>query len=94
MFGRTASLPFIPSTIRRRALEAWGDRYVCTHQARHAAASFLGSRTDVSLTDLKSAIGHSDVRTTINVYGHQLPDAGARVAASLDAMIAEAQEDD
>ena len=42
VFGRTADLPFMPSTIRRRALDAWGERYVCTHQARHAAASFQG----------------------------------------------------
>lgn len=91
VFGRTAALPFVPSTIRSRALKAWGESYICTHQARHAAASFLSSRPDVSLLELTRSIGHSDVRTTLNIYGHVLPDSGARVADSLDAMIAEAQ---
>ena len=91
VFGRTAGLPFVPSTIRRRAMTAWGEDYVCTHQARHAAASFLHSRPDVSLLELTRSIGHSDVRTTLNIYGHKLPDSDHRVAGSLDAMIAEAQ---
>jgi integrase len=91
VFGRTAELPFVPSTVRSRALKAWGEAYVCTHQARHAAASFLSSRPDVSLLELTRSIGHSDVRTTLNIYGHLLPDSGARVAGALDALIAEAQ---
>lgn len=91
VFGRTAADAFVPSTIRRRAMTAWGEHYVCTHQARHAAASFLHSRPDVSLLELTSTIGHSDVRTTLNIYGHKLPDSNHRVAGSLDVMIAEAQ---
>lgn len=91
VFGRTATLPFIPSTIRARALKAWGDAYVCTHEARHAAASFLIACPEVSDLDLARAIGHSDVRTTKSIYGHQLPDADRRVAGALDALIARAQ---
>ena len=92
VFGATASQLFTPSTIRRRAMKAWGkDAYLTPHQARHAAASFLISRADVSTLELTRAIGHSDVRTTINIYGHLLPDSGERVASSLDAMIDEAR---
>lgn len=92
VFGATATRPFVPSTTRRRALKAWGDSYLSTHQARHAAASFLISRTDVTDYELTRAMGHSDVRTTKNIYGHLLPDSGAKVAASLDAMIDAARE--
>jgi integrase len=91
VFGATATRPFTPSTIRRRAIKAWGDSYLSTHQARHAAASFLISRPDVDDLQLTRSIGHSDVRTTKNIYGHLLPDSGARLAASLDAMIEEAR---
>lgn len=91
VFGRTAELPFVPSTIRRRALKAWGeDRYLCTHQARHAAASFLIACPDVSDLELARTIGHSDVRTTKNVYGHLLPDSVARVAAGMNALLDQA----
>src|SRR3954454_4979265 len=94
VFGATATRPFTPTTIRRRALKAWGDSYLTPHQARHAAASFLISRADVSTLELTRTIGHSDVRTTMNIYGHLLPDSGARVASSLDAMIAAASGQD
>jgi integrase len=90
VFGTTATRPFTPSTVRRRALRAWQAAelpYLTTHEARHAAASFLISRPDVSPLELTRTIGHSDQRTTMNIYGHLLPDSGRRVAASLDAMI-------
>jgi hypothetical protein len=41
----------------------------------------------VSTLELTRTMGQSDVRTTMNVYGHLLPDSGARIASSLDAMI-------
>ncbi len=88
VFGRTADLPFVPSTIRRRALKAWEDSYVCTHQARHAAASFLIACPDVSDLELMETIGHSDIRTTKNIYGHRLPGSHSRVAAAMDALLA------
>lgn len=94
VFGATATRPFTPSTVRRRALRAWEAAelpYLRTHEARHAAASFLMSRPDVSPLELTRTIGHSDQRTTMNIYGHLLPDSGRRVAASLDAMIEEAR---
>lgn len=91
VFGATAERPFVPTTIRRRAMKAWGDGYLSPHQARHAAASFLISRPDVSDYELTRTMGHSDVRTTKNIYGHLLPDSTGRVAASMDAMIEEAR---
>ena len=42
--------------------------------------------------ELQRAIGHSDIRTTKNVYGHLLPDSSSRVARALDAMIEAASD--
>ena len=36
---------------------------------------------------LQRYIGHTDVRTTKNIYGHLFPDDTQRVAAALDAFL-------
>jgi integrase len=88
--GQRASLnPAVPAVIA-----AWEGIRFTACEARHAAASFLISRPDVSPLELTRTIGHSDQRTTMNIYGHLLPDSGRRVAASLDAMIEAARAAD
>jgi integrase len=109
VFGRTASDPFTPTTVRTRALTAWGWKRIpnpeaeaprtlwvkartdaldplTPHEARHCAASYL---IEAGLNDLEltATIGHSDVRTTKNIYGHLFPDSGATIAAKLDAYL-------
>jgi integrase len=104
VFGRTARLPFVPSTARRRALAAWKAENekrlqgahdpaavellvpLTAHEARHCCASYL---IEAGLNDLEltATIGHSDVRTTLNVYGHLFLDSGATIAAKLDAYL-------
>jgi integrase len=113
VFGRTASDPFTPTTVRSRALTAWGWKRIpnpeaegprmlwvkartdaldplTPHEARHCAASYL---IEAGLNDLEltTTIGHSDVRTTKNVYGHLFPDSGAKIAAKLDAYLEQTQ---
>ncbi len=44
LFGRTSTLPFIPSTVRHRALAAWKSASlepITLHEARHSTASML-----------------------------------------------------
>lgn len=44
VFGRTATLPFVRSTVRSRANRAWkaaGMEPLTPHEARHCAASYL-----------------------------------------------------
>lgn len=41
---------------------------------------------------VKERLGHDDVRTTINVYGHLLPSVDAALADGVDAMHAEAAD--
>jgi integrase len=42
VFGRTATTPFVPPTVRRRAITAWeraGLEPICLHECRHTAAT-------------------------------------------------------
>jgi integrase len=109
VFGRTEELPFVSSTVRARALKAWGWRHIrnpepvgpkmiwakaredaldpiTLHESRHSAASYL---IEAGLNDLEltAMVGHSDSRTTKNIYGHLFPDSGVKVAAKLDAYL-------
>ena len=101
VFGRSSTLPFIPSTVRSRALRAWGAENarrlksdphatlivpVTLHEGRHSNASYL---IEAGLNDLEltATIGHSDPRTTKMIYGHLFPDSAATVAAKIDAYL-------
>lgn len=66
---------------REDALEPIG-----LHEARHSAASYL---IEAGLNDLEltAMVGHSDSRTTKNIYGHLFPDSSEKVAAKLDAYL-------
>ncbi len=60
---------------------------VTPHGARHTCASYLIAAGVDDMT-LQAVIGHSDVRTTKNVYGHLLPNALDAVRERLDAFLA------
>ncbi len=66
---------------REDALEPIG-----LYEARHSAASYLieAGLNDIELTAM---VGHSDSRTTENIYGHLFPDSHEKVAAKLDAYL-------
>jgi integrase len=90
VFGRTATLPFVSSTVRARALKAWKAAKltpITLHEARHSAASYLieAGLNDLELTNM---IGHSDPRTTKAIYGHLFPDSTEKVTAKLDLYLA------
>ena len=89
VFGSTADVPFVPSTVRNRALAAWkraGLEPVGLHEARHCAASYLIA-AGLNPKQLSVYIGHSDVRTTYNRYGHLMPGDELDAAARLDAFL-------
>jgi integrase len=56
------------------------------HEARHTCASYLIA-AGLNPKQVQTYIGHSDVRTTFNVYGHLLPGDEATAAAQLDALL-------
>lgn len=107
VFGRAPDLPFVPATIRARALKAWGWKQVrnpeaaspkhvwvkarpdaleplTAHEARHCAASYLIA-AGLNAKQLSVYIGHTDIRTTYNRYGHLMPGGEVEATAQLDA---------
>jgi integrase len=86
VFGRTPTLPFVRSTIRSRANRAWqaaGMEPLTPHEARHCAASYLIA-AGLNAKQLSVYIGHSDIRTTYNRYGHLMPGDERQAARQLD----------
>jgi site-specific recombinase XerD len=72
VFGRTASLPFVPSTVRRRAIDAWqkaGLEPIALHECRHTAATEMRA-AGLDFKMIQSIIGHSSVTTTFDRYTH------------------------
>jgi integrase len=72
VFGRTAALPFVPSTVRRHAIDAWhevGLVPIALHECRHTAASEMRA-AGLDFKMIQSIIGHSSVTTTFDRYTH------------------------
>ena len=89
VFGRTAKLPFVRSTIRSCARRAWhaaSMEPLTPHEARHCAASYLIA-AGLNAKQLSVYIGHSDIRTTYNRCGHPMPGDEREAAQQLDAYL-------
>ena len=77
----------LPNTITdsfNYTLEKNGLRHVRFHDLRHTCATLLlshGKKTGVGMKDIQVWLGHSDYRTTANIYSHV--DAGSK-QTSLD----------
>ena len=72
----------LPNTITdsfNYTLEKHGLRHVRFHDLRHTCATLLlshGKKTGVGMKDIQVWLGHSDYRTTANIYSHV--DAGSK----------------
>jgi integrase len=109
VFGRTGSSAFTRSTVRARALRAWGWKEahnpepdgpklvwlkaredalepLTPHQARHCAASYMAA-CGLTPKEAQTALGHADIRTTMNVYAKAVPGWEQGAAAKLDAYL-------
>src|ERR1019366_680788 len=85
VFGRTASDPFVPSTVRSRALSAWKDAEldpITLHQCRHTAASFMIA-AGADAKALSVVMGHASIEITFNRYGHLMPGGEEQVGEIL-----------
>lgn len=58
------------------------DREPNIHDLRHTGASWLMA-DGMNITDVQARLGHENITTTVQVYGHLQPDAHTRMAASL-----------
>jgi integrase len=86
VFGATASVPFEPSTVRRRALAAWkraGLQPIMLHEARHTFASLMIA-AGVNAKALSTYMGHASVTITFDRYGHLMPGNETEAAGLLD----------
>jgi len=93
VFGNTALEPFEPSTVRRRADEAWEQaklERITLHEGRHTFASLLIA-AGVDLKQVSEYMGHGSIVITANRYAHLLPDARERAVARVDAFLTAAE---
>ena len=64
--------PFAPDYVTRKfrkLLKEYGMPHIRFHELRHSAASNLLSM-GFTLKDVQEWLGHSDIKTTANIYGH------------------------
>lgn len=102
VFGRTATEPFIPSTVRNRALAAWkventkrtkADPEAKTltpiglHECRHTCASLLIA-AGANAKGLSVVMGHTSITITFDRYGHLMPGGEGEVGRLLDVFLA------
>ncbi|MBZ0253591.1 MAG: site-specific integrase [Candidatus Methylomirabilis sp.] len=66
-----------------RLLEKAGLPPMRFHDLRHTAATLM-LRAGVGMYVVQRGLGHSSITTTIDTYGHLLPDAGSESAAILE----------
>jgi integrase len=95
VFGRTASDAFVRSTMRSRALSAWsaaGLEPLTPHEARHCCASYFAA-AGLTPKEAQTAMGHADIRTTLNIYAKAVPGWEEQATAKLDAYLARSAAD-
>jgi integrase len=89
VFGRSATKAFVRSTLRSRAIKAWNAAKLAPltpHEARHCCASYF-SAAGLTPKEVQTALGHADIRTTLNIYPKAVPGWEEQAAAKLDAYL-------
>ena len=88
VFGRTATDPFIPSTVRSRALAAWeGQAPIALHECRHTFASTLID-AGANPKAIQEFMGHATIQMTFDRYGHLMPGRRDEVRSQIDLYLA------
>ncbi len=89
VFGSSATAPFTPSAVRRRALTAWrraGLAPIGLHECRHTFASLLIA-AGVNAKAITAYLGHASIQTTFDLYGHLMPGNEDEAVALVDAYL-------
>jgi integrase len=91
VFGRTPEEPFIPTTIRSRALTAWSTSDtplspITLHQCRHTFASLMIA-AGCNAKALSVVMGHASIVITFDRYGKLMPGGETEVGRLLDAYL-------
>lgn len=89
VFGSSATHPFTPTAIRKRALTAWrraGLDPIGLHECRHTFASLLIA-AGVNAKAITAYLGHASIQTTFDLYGHLMPGNEGEAVALVDAYL-------
>jgi integrase len=89
VFGSTATSPFTPTAVRKRALTAWrraGLKPIGLHECRHTFASLLIA-AGVNAKAITAYLGHASIQTTFDLYGHLMPGSEDEAVALVDAYL-------
>jgi integrase len=89
IFGASATTPFNPEALTRRADAAWeaaGLDRIRLHECRHTFASLMIA-AGVNAKALTAYMGHASITTTFDLYGHLMPGNEDEAAALLDAYL-------
>jgi integrase len=93
VFGSSATQPFTPTAVRKRALTAWrraGLDPIGLHECRHTFASLLIA-AGVNAKAITAYLGHASIQTTFDLYGHLMPGNEDEAVALVDAYLDRAQ---
>lgn len=77
--------PTAPSTWWRRFTKRTEFRYIRLHDLRHTSATILINQ-GVHAKTISSRLGHADIQTTMNIYGHALRKADEGAAEKFDSL--------
>lgn len=88
VFGRTSSDPFVPSTLRNHALDAWANpekplKPIGLHECRHTFASLLID-AGANAKAIQEFMGHATIQMTFDRYGHLMPGRRDEIRTQLD----------
>ena len=82
--------PFVPSTIRTRALAAWeaaGLQPITLHECRHTFASLMIAAGE-NPKAIQTFMGHATIQMTFDRYGHLMPGSRDQARARMDDYLA------
>lgn len=81
--------PYNPRTIQRwweRFIKRHNLKYINIHALRHTSATLLINQ-GVHAKIISERLGHADITTTMNIYGHALRQADAKATEILDSAL-------
>ena len=84
--GRPMELGYINSALTRILRES-GMRHIRLHDLRHSTASYL-NKLGFSPKEIQVWLGHSDIKTTMNIYTHIDIGMKENIAAKIDGLFA------
>lgn len=90
VFGHIDGQPISPATLYRvweKFVKTNGLRMIRFHDLRHSAASFLIATPNVSDKAVQEHLGHSDYRTTMNMYVHGMRESKRQIANVMEELI-------